>query len=137
MLTTSFDKLKVMTKNKNSKFLCKVGNEQNRVSIIIWTIENLDNITALLRRSVPTHINDIFSPFEENITMLGDYFTNKGKVYVGSNGGCIFQVTCNNQKLEVVYKVQDSAILTLALNKAFCATGSKNGILHIWPVYVS
>ena len=87
MLTTSFDKLKVMTKNKNSKFLCKVGNEQNRVSIIIWTIENLDNITALLRRSVPTHINVIFSPFEENIfldyniTMLGDYFTNKGKVY--------------------------------------------------------
>ena len=81
MLTTSFDKLKVMTKNKNSKFLCKVGNEQNRVSIIIWTIENLDNITALLRRSVPTNINDIFSPFEENITMLGDYFTNKGKVY--------------------------------------------------------
>ena len=67
MLTTPFDKLKVMTKNKNSKFLCKVGNEQNRVSIIIWTIENLDNITALLRRSVPTHINDIFSPFEENI----------------------------------------------------------------------
>ena len=56
---------------------------------------------------------------------------------MGSNGGCIFQVTCNNQKLEVVYKVQDSAILTLALNKAFCATGSKNGILHIWPEYFS
>ena len=66
--------------------------------------------------------------------MLGDNFTNKGKVYMDSNGGCIFQVTCNNQELEAVYKMQDSAILVLAVNEAFCATGSKDGILHIWPV---
>ena len=177
MLTTPFDKLKVMTENKNSKYLCTVGNEQNRVSIIIWNIENLDNITAFIRQAVPTYINTIkFSPFEENIlyscgrenikcwrikndhlngkaivlnqfargndflcldynnTMFGDDFTNKGKVYVGSNGGCIFQVACNNQELEAVYKVQDSAILALAVNEAFCATGSKDGFLRIWPV---
>ena len=177
MLTTPFDKLKVMTENKNSKYLCTVGNEQNRVSIIIWNIENLDNITALIRQAVPTHINTIkFSPFEENIlyscgrenikcwrikndhlngkaivlnqfargndflcldynnTMFGDDFANKGKVYVGSNGGCIFQITCNNQELEAVYKVQDSAILSLAVNEAFCATGSRDGFLRIWPV---
>ena len=177
MLTTPFDKLKVMTENKNSKFLCTVGNEQNRVSVIIWNIENLDNIQAIIRQAVPTHINTIkFSPFEENIlyscgrenikcwrikndhlngkaivlnqfargndflcldynnTMFGDDFTNKGKVYVGSNGGCIFQITCNNQELEAVYKVQDSAILALAVNEAFCATGSKDGYLRIWPV---
>ena len=177
MLTTPFDKLKVMTENKNSKYLCTVGNEQNRVSIIIWNIENLDNITAFIRQAVPTHINTIkFSPFEENIlyscgrenikcwrikndhlngkaivlnqfsrgndflcldynnTMFGDDFSNKGKVYVGSNGGCIFQIACNNQELDAVYKVQDSAILALAVNEAFCATGSKDGFLRIWPV---
>ena len=177
MLTTPFDKLKVMTENKNSKYLCTVGNEINRVSIIIWNIENLENITVFIRQAVPTHINTIkFSPFEENIlyscgrenikcwrikndhlngkaivlnqfargndflcldynnTMFGDDFSNKGKVYVGSNGGCIFQVACSNQELEAVYKVQDSAILALAVNEAFCATGSKDGYLRIWPV---
>ena len=177
MLTTPFDKLKVMTENKNSKYLCTVGNEQNRVSIIIWNIENLENITVFIRQAVPTHINTIkFSPFEENIlyscgrenikcwrikndhlngkaivlnqfargndflcldynnTMFGDDFSNKGKVYVGSNGGCIFQVACSNQELEAVYKVQDSAILALAVNEAFCATGSRDGYLRIWPV---
>ena len=177
MLTTPFDKLNVMTENKNSKYLCTVGHEKNKVSIIIWNIENLDNITAFIRQAVPTHINTIkFSPFEEEIlyscgrenikcwrikndhlngkaivlnqfargndflcldynnTMFGDDFSNKGKVYVGSNGGCIFQVACNNQELEAVYKVQDSAILSLAVNEAFCATGSKDGYLRIWPV---
>ena len=177
MLTTPFDKLNVMTENKNSKYLCTVGHERNKVSIIIWNIENLDNITAFIRQAVPTHINTIkFSPFEEEIlyscgrenikcwrikndhlngkaivlnqfargndflcldynnTMFGDDFSNKGKVYVGSNGGCIFQVACNNQELEAVYKVQDSAILSLAVNEAFCATGSKDGYLRIWPV---
>ena len=177
MLTTPFDKLKVMTENKNSKYLCTVGNEQNRVSIIIWNIENLDSITAFIRQSVPTYINTIkFSPFDENVlyscgrenikcwrikndhlngkaivlnqfargndflcldynnTMFGDDFNKKGKVYIGSNGGCIFQVDCNNQELEAVYKVQDSAILAIAVNEAFCATGSKDGYLRIWPV---
>jgi WD40 repeat protein len=177
MLTTPFDKLKVMTENKDSKYLCTVGNELNRVSIIIWNIENLENITAFIRQAIPNHINTIkFSPFEENIlyscgkenikcwrikkdhlsgkaivlnqfargndflcldynnTMFGEDFTNKGKVYVGSNGGCIFQISCTNQELEAVYKVQDSAILALAVNEAFCATGSKDGYLRIWPV---
>ena len=177
MLTTHFDKLKVMTENKDSKYLCTVGNEQKRVSIIIWNIENLENITVFIRQAIPNHINTIrFSPFEENVlyscgkenikcwrikkdhlngkaivlnqfargndflcldynnTMFGEDFTNKGKVYVGSNGGCIFQIACTNQELEAVYKVQDSAILALAVNEAFCATGSKDGYLRIWPV---
>ena len=188
MLTTPFDKLKVMAENKTSKLLCTVGNEQNRESIIIWNIENLDNITAYIRQSVPTPINVIkFSPFDEmaskdgkkekmevlvscgrenikfwrikkdhlsgaavvlnqfarnteflcldfNNTMFGDDFSNKGKVYVGSNGGCIFQVAINNKELEAVYKVQDSAILSIAVNEAFCATGSQDGYLRIWPV---
>ncbi len=177
MLTTHFDKLKVMTENKDSKYLCTVGNEQRRVSIIIWNIEDLENITVFIRQAIPNDINAIkFSPFEDNVlyscgkenikcwrikkdhlngkaivlnqfargndflcldynnTMFGEDFSNKGKVYVGSNGGCIFQIACTNQELEAVYKVQDSAILALAVNEAFCATGSQDGYLRIWPV---
>ena len=177
MLTTPFDKLKIMTENKTSKLLCTVGNELNKESIIIWNIENLDNITAYIRQTVQTSINIIkFSPFEEKIlvscgrenikfwrikndhlnvkavvlnqfsknndflcldfnnTMFGDDFTDKGKVYIGSTNGCIFQIACNNQELEAVYKVQNSSILSIAVNEAFCATGSQDGYLRIWPV---
>ena len=177
MLSTPFDKLKVMTENKNSKYLCTVGNEQNRTSIIVWNIENLDNITVFIKQAIPIDINTIkFSPFEEDIlyscgrenikcwrikndhlngkaivlnqfargnnflcldynnAMFGDDFSSKGKVYVGSNNGCIFQIACNSQELEAVYKVQESAILALAVNEAFCATGSQDGYLRIWPV---
>ena len=177
MLSTPFDKLKVMTENKNSKYLCTVGNEQNRTSIIVWNIENLENITVFIKQATPIDINTIkFSPFEEDIlyscgrenikcwrikndhlngkaivlnqfargnnflcldynnAMFGDDFSSKGKVYVGSNNGCIFQIACNSQELEAVYKVQESAILALAVNEAFCATGSQDGFLRIWPV---
>ena len=177
MLSTPFDKLKVMTENKNSKYLCTVGNEQNRTSIIVWNIENLENITVFIKQATPIDINTIkFSPFEEDIlyscgrenikcwrikndhlngkaivlnqfargnnflcldynnAMFGDDFSSKGKVYVGSNNGCIFQIACNSQELEAVYKVQESAILSLAVNEAFCATGSQDGYLRIWPV---
>ena len=177
MLSTPFDKLKVMTENKNSKYLCTVGNEQNRTSIIVWNIENLENITVFIKQATPIDINTIkFSPFEEDIlyscgrenikcwrikndhlngkaivlnqfargnnflcldynnAMFGDDFSSKGKVYVGSNNGCIFQIACNSQELEAVYKVQESAILALAVNEAFCATGSQDGYLRIWPV---
>ena len=177
MLSTPFDKLKVMTENKNSKYLCTVGNEQNRTSIIVWNIENLENIIVFIKQATPIDINTIkFSPFEEDIlyscgrenikcwrikndhlngkaivlnqfargnnflcldynnAMFGDDFSSKGKVYVGSNNGCIFQIACNSQELEAVYKVQESAILALAVNEAFCATGSQDGYLRIWPV---
>ena len=59
MLSTPFDKLKVMTENKNSKYLCTVGNEQNRTSIIVWNIENLENITVFIKQATPIDINTI------------------------------------------------------------------------------
>ena len=39
MLTTPFDKIKVLAENKDSKYLCTVGIEgNNKESIIIWDI---------------------------------------------------------------------------------------------------
>ena len=178
MLTTPFDKIIMMTENKESKYLCTVGNEQNKGSIIIWDISNLDDISVSIRQSSPIPINTMkFSPFENNIlvscgrenikfwrikkdhltgkavvlnqyarnnnflcigfnsTMFGDESsTDKGKVYVGSSNGCVFQIACNNQELEAVYKVQDAAILSICVNEAFCVTGSLDGYLRVWPV---
>ena len=68
MLTTPFDKIIIMTENKESNYLCTIGIEQNKGSIIIWDISNLDNINVLIRQSNQTLINNIkFSPFENDI----------------------------------------------------------------------
>ncbi|MCQ2816953.1 MAG: WD40 repeat domain-containing protein [archaeon] len=178
MLTTPFDKIKVMSENKNSQYLCVVGNEQNRETIIVYDISNLDEINVFIRQCSPSPISCVkFSPFEPNVlvscgrenikfwrikkdhlsgkaivlnqygrgatflcmdfnnTMFGDEFClDKGKVYIGSDKGSIFQIACNSQELEAVYKIQNAAILSLAVNEAFCATGSQDGFLRLWPV---
>ena len=71
-----------------------------------------------------------------NNSMFGDEFSSdKGKVYVGTSLGCVFQVSCGDLKeLEAVYKVHDSAILSIAVNEAFCVTGSLDGYTRVWPV---
>jgi WD40 repeat protein len=67
--------------------------------------------------------------------MFGDESsTDKGKVYVGGSNGCVFTIACNNQELEAVYKIQNSPILSICVNDAFCATGSLDGYLRVWPV---
>ena len=58
----------------------------------------------------------------------------KGKALVGSNTGCIFQVSCSNQELEAIFKLHDSPILSIALNDAFCVTGSEDGVVRVWPI---
>jgi WD40 repeat protein len=65
--------------------------------------------------------------------LIGDDF-NRGRVFIGSNKGCVFQVSCNTQELEAIYKIQDSAILSICVNDAFCATGSLDGYLRVWPI---
>ena len=67
--------------------------------------------------------------------MMGDEFaTDRGKVYVGSSNGCVFQIACSNQELEAVYKVQDKGILSMVVSEAFCVTGSSDGYLRVWPI---
>jgi WD40 repeat protein len=56
------------------------------------------------------------------------------RLFVGSNKGCIFQISATSQELEAIFKIQDQAILSLKLNDAFCATGSLDGYLRIWPI---
>jgi WD40 repeat protein len=58
----------------------------------------------------------------------------KGKVFIGSSQGCVYQVSCDSMELEAVYKIQDSGILSLSVNDAFCVTGSVDGYLRVWPI---
>lgn len=76
---------------------------------------------------------NIFICLDYDNPLVGDEF-NKGRVFVGSQKGCVFQISCSTQELEAIYKIQDTAILSLCVNDAFCATGSLDGYLRVWPI---
>ena len=56
------------------------------------------------------------------------------KIVVGSNKGMIFIVNYTTKKLESVYKIHDSAIYSLSIYGGFCATGSNDNFLRVWPL---
>ena len=177
MLTTPLDKLKSLSENKTSNLLCACGNEQLKELIIIWNIQNLNDIKIYLRQNVLNSINVIkFVPYSENTliscgnenikfyriknnklfgksvvlnqysknnkflcigfnkTIFSNDYNDKGKVFIGSSSGCVFQIACINQELESVYKIQNSQILSLSINEVFCATGSLDGYTRLWPI---
>lgn len=75
----------------------------------------------------------VFLCLDYDNPFIGEEF-NKGRVFVGSNKGCIYQVSCNTQELEAIFKIQDSPILSICVNDAFCVTGSQDGHLRVWPI---
>jgi len=56
------------------------------------------------------------------------------RVFVGSKHGMVFQVNYANETLEATYKTNDAAIYSIAVNDAFCVTGSEDTYLRIWPL---
>lgn len=77
--------------------------------------------------------NSVFSCIDYDNPFIGEVIS-KGRLFVGNNQGCIFQVSCSTMELDAVYKINDSSILSLAVNDAFCVTGSEDGYLRVWPV---
>ena len=107
-----------------------------RENIKFWRINH--NTKDLIYKSVVLHKyakNVEFLSIAFSTSLIGDeYAKDKGKVYIGSSNGCVFQIACNNQELEAVYKVQDKAILSMTVTEAFCVTGSLDGYLRVWPI---
>ena len=56
------------------------------------------------------------------------------RVYVASKSGMVFQINYATETLESTYKTNDSAIYALAVNEAFCVTGSEDKFLRVWPL---
>lgn len=77
--------------------------------------------------------NSFFNCLDYDNPFMGDNMS-KGRLFVGNNMGCIFQVSCNTMELDAVYKIHDTPITSLAVNDAFCATGSEDGYLRVWPI---
>jgi WD40 repeat protein len=56
------------------------------------------------------------------------------RVFVGSKSGTIYQINYQTETLEANYKVNDGAIYSVAVNEAFCVTGSEDNFLRVWPL---
>lgn len=61
-------------------------------------------------------------------------YEGKRRVYVGSKEGTVLQINAESQELEFVFKLHDSGIYSLAVNEAFCVTGSDDLFLRVWPL---
>ena len=176
MLTTPLDKLKSLSESLNSKYLCVAGSEQLKELIVIFKIENLQDVNIFIKKNMQYQINSIkFVPYSDDIliscgnenikfyriknnslfhksvvlsqyvknnflcidfnrSIFGDNYTDKGKAYIGSSSGSVFQISCLSQELESVYLVQNSPILSISSNEVFIVTGSEDGYCRVWPV---
>jgi len=56
------------------------------------------------------------------------------RIFVGSKHGIIYQVNYQTEQLEATYKTNDQAIYSIAVNEAFCAIGSEDSFLRVWPL---
>jgi hypothetical protein len=56
------------------------------------------------------------------------------RVFVGSKHGMVFQINYHTESLEATYQTNDSAIYSIAVNDAFCVTGSEDTYLRVWPL---
>jgi len=56
------------------------------------------------------------------------------RVYVASKNGMVFQINYLTESLEATYQTNDSAIYSIAVNEAFCVTGSEDNYVRVWPL---
>ena len=69
-----------------------------------------------------------------NKSIFGDNCSDKGKAFIGSSSGTVFQISCISQELESIYLVHNSPILSISANEIFVVTGSEDGYCRVWPV---
>ena len=55
-------------------------------------------------------------------------------VYVGSKDGNVLKINAEAQEVEFVYKLNGSGRHDLSVNEGFCATGSEDMYLRVWPL---
>lgn len=56
------------------------------------------------------------------------------RLFVASKHGMVFQINYATEALEATYRTNESAIYTIAVNEAFCVTGSEDQYMRVWPL---
>jgi len=102
----------------NDEILISCGKE----NIKFYNIRN----NAIYEKSVvlSQYSKNNFLCIDFNRTIFGDNYLDKGKAYIGSSSGSVFQISCSSEELESVFLIQNSPILSILSNEVFIATGS-------------
>lgn len=56
------------------------------------------------------------------------------RVYVASKHGMVYQISYHTEQLEATYQTNDSDIYSIAVNEAFCVTGSADQFIRVWAL---
>ena len=56
------------------------------------------------------------------------------RVLVGSQHGMLYMVNYSTRQLEGVFRLHEQAINCVKANEAFCATGSDDSFVRVWPL---
>lgn len=56
------------------------------------------------------------------------------RVFVGTKHGMVYQINYQKETHENQFKTNDAAIYSIAVNDAFCVTGSEDSFLRVWPL---
>lgn len=56
------------------------------------------------------------------------------RVFVGTKHGMVYQINYAKETHENQFKTNDGAIFSIAVNDAFCVTGSEDSFLRVWPL---
>jgi len=131
--TSDFNIISLKFSPIDSERMASCGKENIRV----WRIKN--NGTVRGSAVVLNHHarNSVFTSldFEYGFRSSDSQENEKLKrFFVGSKHGMVFQINYHNLSLEATYQTNDSAIYSIAVNEAFCVTGSEDTYLRVWPL---
>lgn len=79
------------------------------------------------------HVSNRFTDLAFEATYGPADHQNK-RLYVSTASGRLFQVHYTERRLECVYQLHSGPIRSLSINEGFCATGSDDGFLRLWPL---
>ena len=106
-------------------------------NIRFWRIRETGNIRGSAVVLNHHARNTVFTSFDFEYGFRStDKMENESlkRIFVGSKHGMVFQVNYQTETLEATYKTNDGAIHSLAVNDAFCVTGSEDCYLRVWPL---
>ena len=111
----------------NDEVLISCGNE----NIKFYRIKNntIYEKTVVLNQFSKNN----FLCIDFNKSIFGDHGSDKGKAFIGSSSGTVYQISCISQELESIYLVHNSPILSISSNEIFVVTGSADGYCRVWP----
>ena len=110
-------------------------------NIRFWRIKEARNIrgSAVVlkqhsRDTVFTALDFEYGAYESAVNGIDTKSDALKRVYVASKHGMVYQISYHTEQLEATYQTNDSDIYSIAVNEAFCVTGSADQFIRVWAL---